>query len=127
MTSKTVRNIKYKIVSVAFDRYKSYDFVTDKYLDEYLEGEEIDIPGDDKATIVGTRKGTLKYDLCYPYYFDFKYYYKTVDGVSIKLESYVLDNEAYDFKKQRYQDYKEYEYLKDKCDELEGKLLFKDY
>ena len=118
MTSKTVRSKKYKIVSVDFERYKSYDFVTDKYLDEYLEGEEIDIPGYDKATFVGTREGTLKYDVFYPHFY-FTHYYKTVGGVDIEPDSYVVNDKTEAFEEQRRADYKRYKFLKDFCKKAE--------
>ena len=118
MTSKTVRSKKYKIVSVAFERYKSYDFVTDKNLDEYLESEEIDIPVYDKATFVGTREGTLKYDVFYPHFY-FTHYYKTVDGVDIEPDSYVVNDKTEAFEEQRRADYKRYKFLKDFCKKAE--------
>ena len=118
MTSKIVRSKKYKIVSVAFERYKSYDFVTDKNLDEYLESEEIDIPGYDKATFVGTREGTLKYDVFYPHFY-FTHYDKTVDGVDIEPDSYVVNDKTEAFEEQRRADYKRYKFLKDFCKKAE--------
>lgn len=125
--TEKIRNKRHKIVEVAFDRYNSYDFVTDDNLDEYLVGEKIDIPGYDEATIIGTREGTLKYDLCYPCYFDFKYSYKKLDGTHVKLENYVTDEESKAFEEQRHEDYKRYDYLKEWCKEAEEKLWFGHY
>lgn len=125
--TKTVRNKKYKIVSVAFDKYNSYDFVTDGDLDEYLEGEKIDIPGYDTATIVGTREGTLRYELVYPDHFCFRHYYKTVDGIDVELENYATDEKTKAFKEQMRKDCDRYDFLIDWCEELEGKLWTGDY
>ncbi len=125
--TEQIRNKEYDIVEVAFDRYRSYDFIADKELNEYVAGEKIDIPRYEEAIIVDTRKGTLKYEVEYPYSFDFLHDYRKTNATYIKLEDYANTEEAKAFEEQRHKDYKRYNWLKEWCEGAEEKLLFGQY
>lgn len=123
-----IRRKEYDIVEVAFDRYRSYEFIAIKELDIYPVGEKIYIPHyEDQAVIVGTRRGTLKYEVEYPYSFKFKHGYRNTDGTYTYEERYTTTEEAEAFEEQRKKDYSQYTELNDWCQKAEEDLWYGHY
>ncbi len=126
--TEQIRSKEYDIVEVAFDRYRTYDFIAETELNEYVSGEKIYIPTyKDPAVIVDTRKGTLEYDIDYPYEPDFLHRYRKTNAIPVKLEDYATTEEAKAFEEQRHKDFKRYIWLKKWCKEAEEKLMFGQY
>lgn len=126
--TEKIRKKKYNVVTVAFGRLNTYDFITDKDLYEYQTGEKIHIPNfDGEPKVVGHRYSPLRYNLVYPYLFTFGHRYKTLEGKPIKLEDYATTEEAKAFEEQRQKDFNRYNFLNEWCQKAEEKLWYGHY